>query len=221
MANTTFSQLQYRIADELGGRTDLLSPVAPLTESAIQLAIQDAVSFWENDRFYFNEYRVASAFSTVAGQEFYTSSDYAGIATIQHIDKLSLLQGTNRYFMEPRTMQYIEDVSMSTVSRGMPVDYAYYNFQLRFYPIPDAAYPINILGTKFFTALSGASDSNVWTTTAETLIRATAKKYLYRDTLRDDVSAASMQRSEDAEFSSLKGATFKKIASMKIRGNYF
>ena len=218
---STYSQLQYRIADELGGRTELLSPSTGETLSPIQLAILDAVSFWQNERFYFNEYRTSNAFSTVVGQEFYTLSDWADIATIQHIDKLSILISGNRYFMTPRTEQWMEDISINPSWSGKPVDYAYYNYQLRFYPIPNGVYPVNVLGTKQFAALSGNSDTNVWTTDGEPLIRLTAKQYLYRDTILDDVKAASMERGAQQQFSSLKGGTFKKAASLKFQPTQF
>lgn len=221
MANTTYGQMQARISDELGGRPDLLAAASGLTESPIQLAIQDAISYWEGSRFYFNEYRTAGAFNTVQGQEFYTSADWADITTIQHIDKLSVLISNNRYYMAPRTEQYMEDISISPTNTGQPVDYAYYNFQLRFYPIPDQAYPVNVLGTKKFAQLSVSADTNVWTTEAEPLIRATAKLYLYRDTLRDDLGAAVMDRAMTREERSLRSETFNKIASYRVRPTYF
>lgn len=220
-ADTTFGDLCNRIADELGGRTDLLTASTGLTDSPIQLAILDAVSLWDGERFYFNEYRTTGAFSTVAGQEFYTSSDWADIATIGHIDKLSVLISGNRYFMWPRTEEYMEDISINPSWRGQPVDYAYYNFQLRFYPIPDNAYPVNVLGTKSFAALSSNSDSNVWTTEAEAMIRATAKMYLYRDTLQDDGRAQAMANAMQGEYSSLKGNTFRKAATTRMKPTMF
>lgn len=216
-ADTTFGDLCNRIADELGGRTDLLVPSTGLTGSPIQLAILDAVSQWQDNRFWFNEYRTAGAFNTVAGQEFYTSSDWVDIATIQHIDKLSVLISGNRYFMVPRTEEYMEDISINPSWRGQPVDYSYYNFQLRFYPIPDNTYPVNVLGTKYFAALSSASDSNVWTTTAEPLIRATAKLYLYRDTLQDDDRAASMAGAMNFEASNLRSGTQRKVPITRFK----
>lgn len=217
----TYSQLQYRIADELGGRTELLSPSTGEVLSPIQLAILDAISSNEDDRFYFNEYRTASAFSTVVGQEFYTSADWADIETIQHIDKLSILISQNRYWMYPRTEQYMEDISMNTSWQGQPVDYSYYNFRLRFYPIPDGVYPVNVLGTKKFAALSDASDTNVWTTEAEQLIRLKAKQYLYRDTILDAEKAAMMEMGAQEQYKLLKGATFKKSATLKFQPTTF
>ena len=205
----------------MGGRTELLSPSSGQTLSPIQLAILDAISSNEDDRFYFNEYRTANAFSTVVGQEFYTSADWADIATILHIDKLSILISSNRYQMYPRTEQYMEDISMNTSWSGQPVDFSYYNFRLRFYPIPNGVYPVNVLGTKKFAALSGSSDENVWTTEAEQLIRLTAKKYLYRDTILDAEKAAQMEAGAREQYKYLKGATFKKAAPIKFQVSSF
>src|SRR5215472_3707712 len=101
--------MQNRIADELGARGDLLVPSSNMSASPIQLAIFDAISFWQAERFWFNEYRTTNAFTTVVGQEWYTASDWPDIATILHIDKLSVLISGNRYFMTPRTEQYMED----------------------------------------------------------------------------------------------------------------
>lgn len=217
----TYGDMQYRISDELGGRTDLLAPSPNLTESPIQLSILDAIGFWENERFFFNEYRTTGAFSTVVGQEFYTASDWPDIATIQHIDKLSILISQNRYFMVGRTEQYMEDISMNTQWSGQPVDYSYYNFQLRFYPIPNGVYPVNVLGTKKFAVLSGLSDTNVWTDEAEQLIRLTAKQYLYRDTILDQDKAGAMENGAMKQFNSLKGGTFKKSATLKFQATQF
>ncbi len=213
--------MQNRIADELGGRTELLSPSPGLSLSPIQLAIQDAVDYWTDERFYFNEYRTTGAFSTVVGQEFYTSADWADIATIQHIDKLSILISGNRFWMEPRTEQYMEDISMNVAWQGQPIDYSYYNFQLRFYPIPNGVYPVNVLGTKQFSTLTLAGDTNVWTDEAENLTRLTAKWFLYRDTILDDQKAQAMENAADSQCANLKGVTFKKAATLKFQPTQF
>lgn len=215
--DATFGDLQNRIADELGGRADLLTPSSGLGSSPIQLAIYDAIGQWQNDRFWFNEYRAQNAFSTVQGQEFYSATDWPDIATIHTIDKLSVLISGNRYFMTPRTEQYMEDVSINPSWSGQPKDYSYYNFRLRFYPIPNGAYPVNVLGTKDFPDLSAANDSNVWTTTAEPLIRATAKLYLYRDTLQDDDRAQAMMGAMQFENANLRGETQRRVATTRMR----
>jgi hypothetical protein len=214
--DSTFGDLQNRIADELGGRADLLTPSSGLNSSPIQLAIYDAISQWQNERFWFNEYRTANAFTTKLGQEFYDASDWPDIASIHQIDKLSVLISGNRYYMTPRTEQYMEDLSINPAWSGQPKDYSYYNFQLRFYPIPNGVYPVNVLGTKDFGDLIADDDSNVWTTTAEPLIRANAKLYLYRDTLQDDDRAQAMAQAMNFEERNLRGGTQRRVPTTRL-----
>lgn len=182
---TTYADLQARIADELGGRSDLAAQ--------IPLAIQTAIAKWERERFYFNELRAAAAFNTVAGQEFYGSADYAPLATIAHLDKVTILVSGNRYTLAPRLAQYLEDISVNPVVRGQPVEYAYYAEQLRLYPIPDNAYAVSLLGTTRFPALANAGDNNPWTLDAEALIRCEAKTDLYENTLQQPDLADRMR----------------------------
>src|ERR1700686_4097879 len=122
-----YGTMQNRIADELGGRADLLANSPGMTSSPIQLAIQDAISYFTDDRFYFNELRQTGAFSTVLNQEFYTAADWGQIPYLWHIDKLSILVSSNRYYMQGRTEQYMEDVSINPRNNGVPIDYSYYN----------------------------------------------------------------------------------------------
>ena len=217
----TYAELQNRVIDEVMARADVGQAGANLSTTRAQYAILDAVKFWERRRFYFNEYRTAGAFSTVEGQEFYTSEDWADIATIASIDKLSILISGNRYFMEPRTSQYMEDVSINPSWTGEPFDYAYYSEQLRFYPIPNGAYPVNVLGTQRFKALANDGDENVWTDDAEPLIRQTAKQYIWRDILLDNDQAAACEAAANAEASALKAETFTRMATRKVRPTYF
>ena len=219
---TTYADLQSRIADELGARSDLTSE--------IQLAIQTAIAKWERERFYFNEVRTANAFSTVKGQEFYGSSDYAPLGTLAHIDKLSVLIAGNRFALSPRTTQYLEDLSLNPAVQGQPMDYAYYALQLRLYPIPDAAYPINILGTTRLAALVNAGDSNAWSIDAEALIRAEAKMDLYENVLQTPELADRMRLLIHGDPSkpghrgylyALKAETARRGASGKVRPTYF
>lgn len=164
------------------------------TVSPIQQAILTAIKKYERERFYDNETRTTSAFSTVKGQEFYTSADWASMGTIATIDKLSVLISGNRYFMMPRTAQYMEDVSINPDVTGQPIDYGYYGEQLRFYPIPDNAYPINVMYTQRFPTLAAPTDSNIWTTDAEALIRCEAKMDLYENVLQQPDLTMAMRK---------------------------
>lgn len=225
--SSNYGQMQLSIAVELGNRTDIL-----YNTGVIQAAIQTAIAKWERSRFYFNEINAINAFNTAAAQEYYTSADYAGIATIAHIDKIWALVGNNRYFFEPRTMQYLDEVSVNpnVAAPSVGCDYAYYAETLRIYPIPDGAYPISIQGTKRFTALSASTDSNVWTADADALIRAEAKLDIYANYLKDELQAQTqklliygdpMVPESVGYLKALQGETFTRMAVPKVRGSFF
>ena len=155
--SATYLIMQQMIADELGDRQDLLTPLADsaLTTSPIQNAIQSAIALWEREPFYFNEYYASPLFSTVANQEFYTVSDNAAIATLPKIDKIHILVNSNRYTLYARTWQYLEEISVNpAVVTSIPIDYAYFAEQIRIYPIPDGAYPLTFNANQRLTALS-------------------------------------------------------------------
>ena len=72
--------MKTRIADEIA-RDDLTTQIG--------YAINDAISAYNNERFYFNETRDLT-FYTVASQELYTSSDLADMPNILKIDWIKL-----------------------------------------------------------------------------------------------------------------------------------
>ena len=174
--------LQNRIADELGGRSDLTSQ--------IKLAILTAIKKWERKRFYFNEVIVQNAFNTVAAQEYYTSSDYAGIATMAKIDLLTCYYYGRKFTLAPRTWAFLQGIAVNPSWSSLPTDWAYQAQAIRLYPIPNGSFPITIEGTQRFTTLSNDTDSNAWTTDAEALIRAEAKMDLYANVLKSPDQAA-------------------------------
>lgn len=170
----TYLTMQTRIADELD-RADLTSQ--------IKLAILSAVLFYERKRFYFSE--TSFTFSTVAGQEYYTTSDNAAIATAVNIERLVGTYAGLRVPLTKRSFDYLNEISIvPTTSRARPMDWAYRAEQIRLYPVPDAVYTITAYDIPRLTALSADSDSNAWTTDAEELIRLHAKVDLIDNIIR-------------------------------------
>jgi hypothetical protein len=180
---TDFVTMQTRIADELV-RDDL--------SNQIKLAINDGIKQWEAERFRFNEkrYRIL----TVAQQEYYdvitpTLLTSAGAAvdtgeTILEID--SMVRGGSRYPLTDRTQSWMDD-QQSGNSYGPPTDYAFFANQLRFFPIPDAIYTVDIscMGRLGPNPLVDDGDTNAWMTEGEVIIRGQAKLILCRDVLKD------------------------------------
>lgn len=196
---TTYGAMQSRIADELD-RTDLTTQ--------IQQAIKTAIAKYDRKRFFFNESRSVT-FSTVDGQEFYTSADASAIPTLLFIDNVKLtISASDKIDLEPRSYGELEYLSTNSVTdEGQPTAYAYYSKQLRLYPIPDDAYPIRISGVFALSDLSASADTNAWMTDAEALIRARAKREVYTHVIRDLEGAQAMAQAEAEELQSLNQAT--------------
>lgn len=209
--NRSYGDMQSRIADEIL-RTDLTSQ--------IQNAIQTAIKQYERIPFYFNQLRQEAAFSTAQGQEFYTVNDSALIAAMVTLNRVTVTVSGNRYSLNPRTPEYLEDTSVNPIVFGQPVDYAYFAEQLRFYPIPDNTYSVALSGIYRLFTLSNPTDSNPWTSDAELLIRARAKYELAVHVTRDADMAAAMKAVELDALSDLKGETLRRTPR-RIRPTYF
>jgi hypothetical protein len=188
----TYGQLQARIQNEVLG--------SPST-SDIQNAIQDAIAMYEREPYWFNSERIFGGVSgslsnlqTTAGKEFYSDVDLPILINIPHISKILVLAFGNRYPLNERTPQWIDDVSISTTWQGLPTDWAYQNGSLRIYPVPNGTYPLILDVTIRFAPLVNTSDYNPWTNRAERLIRYTAKMLLFRDIIRDADQAAFFER---------------------------
>lgn len=209
--NDSYGDMQNRIADEIL-RSDLTSQI----KNAIQTAIRE----YERRPFYFNQLRNDAVFSTVRGQEFYTSSDSSLIASMATLNRVQVNVNGNRYTMNPRTPEYMEDTSVNPSVYGQPVDYSYFAEQMRFYPIPDASYVVTLTGIYRLFTLSNDSDTNPWVSDAELLIRSRAKYELAVHVLRDQEMAASMQQCEMSAYADLKGETIRRTPR-RFRPTYF
>lgn len=211
--------MRDRIMDELGGRSDLASQ--------IDACIGDAIAAYQNDRFTFSESRTTCTFNTVIGQEFYTSSDNSAIATLFFFDYVIItIGGVTPFELKRREPKDLELASNSATIRGQPTDFAYYDSQIRLYPVPSAVYPVRVAAQ--MNIAPPASDTEVgnkWMTDAERLIRSRAK---YELSLNYGVDfpdlAAKMHPDTGASadaFSELKGATNKLTGTGRMTPTQF
>lgn len=190
--------MKARIADELM-RNDLTSQIA--------YAITTAIDAYENERWHFNESR-ALTFSTVDGQEFYTSSDDADIALIQKIDYVMCYQGNIPYELRYAKPADMEAQSVNGTQEGVPWEYTWYGNAIRLYPVPDQVYTIRIGASyKVAAPASDSEASNPWMTHAERLIRSRAKLELALHVLKDQDLAATMSAAVTEAWEQLKART--------------
>jgi hypothetical protein len=169
----SFSDIQTAIAGELA-RSDLTTE--------IQREINNAITFYGNKAFWFNEATMAEI-TTVPGQRYYPlPSNFAAV-----LDVLSTL-GNYTYRLEPRTEQYLDQVDWGNdFWSGYPTDYSFWNGQIRLFPPPQGGLPVTVKGTAVLSPqpLMNDSDDNAWLSSAEELIRTRAVRQLYGRYIRD------------------------------------
>lgn len=175
--------MKARIADELS-RDDLTSQIA--------LAIGDAIQFYQNARYSFNESRDMT-FSTVAGQDFYGSAANSNIPTLFAFDYLILYLGSIPFEVTRAQPLNVELLNQNGIVRGQPYRWCYYNHQIRLGPVPDQVYLMRIAGQITFAApASDGEVGNPWMLEAEKLIRSRAKYELALNILKDPDMAGQM-----------------------------
>ena len=163
---TDFGTMKARIADELS-RSDLTSQISN--------HILDAIKRHETRVFWFN--KTEATLNTAAGDEYYAlPSDFL------QVDSLRITYNEENDVLTERSYKYIDDRS---IIQGEPTVFAIHREQLRLYPIPDQVYPLTMAYVYRPAALVNDTDSNVWTTDAEELIRSSACRNLCLTVIRD------------------------------------
>lgn len=191
---TTYGVMQTRISDETQ-RPDLLPQ--------IKLAILSAIEDLKAERFA----RINDGtftIETAANQAWYDiptalksedgSSLPSGVTLIE-IDKAVV--NLNNWFQPliPVTAGWTDIYQIPTYT-GQPYYFAHLGERIRFAPVPDGVYTVTIRGHVEWGPLVDDTDSNLWCTIGEKLIRSRAKAILARDVLQDAELAGLSERSE-------------------------
>ena len=187
----TYGAMQQRVQYEVLG-----SPTA----QDVQNAIQDAIAQYERETFFFNDMRTfgqvpgsQSDLQTVQGKEFYSAQDLPTLVNMPNIRTIMILAFNNRYPLINRSIDWINDQSISPTWNGLPTDWCWQGNAIRLYPIPNQAYPLILDGTIRFAPLVNATDTNPWVCEAEWLIRSEAKRLLFTNITRDSEQAQLME----------------------------
>lgn len=212
----TLADIKADIADSIDDTTGEYS-------AAIAKAIAKAIRYCERKTFYFNETRDVT-FPTVNAQEWYGAADNANIPTLVHIQAVFREDANNvRLPLNYDTPQSIELLADNSAIRGEPMSYTYFGQRIRIYPIPDTQ-PFTIrlqLGPYRLAALTGDTDSNVWTTEAVDMITARAKYIVYKDTLKDAAMAAEALNDFNDQESALYAETSSRNGSGFVQPTSF
>lgn len=209
---TTQTALKAQIASDLD-RTDLTTYIGT--------AITSAIRYYQSKRFYFNESRTET-FATVAAQSLYSSSDDTAIPNFYELDSIVLDDGSQVAALDPMTPDEWELATGSGTESGRPTHYTRFNQSIGFWPIPDAAYTIRMVG--HYEVAAPASDgeaNNVWMTEAFDLIRYRVLAMLWVIPLRKPDMAQALRALEIDEFSRLSIETAAKTGTGEITPTEF
>jgi len=212
VATNTKAILKAQILDDLA-RSDLTTQV--------DTAIDWALNYYADDRFWFNE--VVNASTTL-------SSSLAMISfsvlpyRFQKIDRLRLELNSIYYDLYHRDYDWImARQDMRVVAQ--PMEYCVYADKVQFDVLADQNYTLNIDGlVSLANAASNtytAQDASEWFNTASELIRSAVKRNLYSQVLKDPDMASVCVQSEQDAYSFLKGITNRKKTTGYIRANQF
>lgn len=180
---TTLTIMKARIASELR-RSDLTTQIASAIDTAIQA--------YQDQRWFFNESRDLT-FSTVADQEFYTSSDDADIGLVKKIDYVKIYMDDHPNVLQVEDPARMEWLSQNGTATGEPLYYCYYARKFRLYPVPSDVYTVRIgAQIKLAGPATDEEADNPWMIEAERLIRSRAKYELALHVLRDTKLAEGM-----------------------------
>lgn len=199
--------MRARIADELANDGDI-------TTAQINYAIQDAIKLYERREWWFNT--ATGSFTTVANQEYYTSTDWSVLDTQIQIDAMTI---TYSGVISPmKGLDYVEiDDAQNGYIIAVPRNFAYYKQSLRLYPIPNGAYPITVSYSKRLSTISADADTNAWTTEAEELIRQAAKRRIALNYLESEEVAARFAVLEQEAYSELLAENRRRMPNTVLR----
>jgi hypothetical protein len=198
---STFAQMRSTIADILD-RTDLTTQ--------INLAINRAIKFYQDEPFWFKD--TIATFPTVSGTKAYDTGGGipSDIASIDYLE-IAVSSSDERSLVE-RTYAYIEQID-SNHWQSVPTDYAWYNDSIYLYPIPNAVYTMRVSYQKTYTDLSADSDTNDWTTLAESLIESRACWSIYSEILQNPERAVNFKQNELSYLENLRRYTTGKTST--------
>jgi hypothetical protein len=205
----SYGDLKAQIASDLR-RSNLPTEIAQ--------AVLDAIRDYDIERFYFNETAVYTL-TTVPGQDEYPITAQSPILEFIKIDNLRAQAGNVWYDVTRETMDDIERL-YSAPSNGQPFRFAVHGNDVRFYPMPDKAYPIRIFGHYRLIELGNNIDSNDWTNAGKNLIRYSTLKRLYFYPIRDLQQAQAAEAAEMRELEYLRRETDRRARSGRMQAYY-
>lgn len=191
------------------------------SSSAVQTSVLDAIRFFENRRFVFNEFK--DTLKTGAASATYVTLSVAGISRILLLDSIKAIIGQRDYPLKHTTWHEIESID-SGQWFGYPEYWAIHSNEIRLYPPPNDSYVYRLSGLQRLSDISAgasAQATNAWMTEGEPLIRLRAKATLFRDHLRNLPLYREFNQFAGEVYREMNRETVAKVASGKVLSTFF
>lgn len=204
----TLADIQTQVSARLLDPNNTAVSLASVTS-----AINDAVNYWKNNRFFFNE-RHDTATLTAQDPSFPYPTDFLVPATQD--DGFYIEYSGIRYPLSKVSQPYYDARFLST-GFGIPKIYAKIaNDNYQCYPIPDRNYTVGRHYLKDYVDLSAGTDTNDFTVKASRLIMLWATANLTAELRQDDKMEAYYRAAAEDEVLNLRNLTDKENASGRL-----
>jgi len=224
----TFSSLQAKISKKLidGGNT-------AIAVGDVQDAINDALHYWKQKSFWFNEAQVTLTMDNSAALDGSARSDpyvlgygnsvanYPNAPVLpsnflyeKQKDGFVIYYSSLRYRMKKISPAQLDGMSINGI--GLPYAYCFRNGNYEFYFLPNLAYSLVVNYIKDYSDLVNPGDSNDFTNNADRLLYYEALARLYGENRQDSKMESTYQAKVEREYNLLRKRTGDNVASGEL-----
>lgn len=184
-----------------------------VTRAEVIAVINDAISFYSNERFRFNEFEEQVNLTT--GNPELTLVTNTTPERIFKTNGIVVVYGKIRWRLAKVSSQEYD--ALNVEGTGIPFAWTYRDGKYYVYYYPSGDFAAIVRGLKAYTALSADSDSNDFTEKGDRLIMYETLSRLYSEFRQDDKMESYYTAKAKAEFDSLKASERAVVGTGKIQ----
>lgn len=171
-----------------------------VTRAEVVAVINDAITFYADDRFAFNEFE--ETVPLTAGNPLLTLVTNIDPERIYNTNGIVINYASNRWPLNKISSEEYD--ALNVQGRGIPFAWTWRNGKYEVYYYPDAAYSAVVRGLKSYPPLALDADTNDFTDSADNLIMYESLSRLYAEFRQDDKMEAYYTGKAASEYRNLQ-----------------